>query len=50
MRSEVANDYRYFPDPDLLPIVIDDETIDVFATPCPSYLPLNAVVTPPIWA
>ena len=29
MRSkEVANDYRYFPDPDLLPIVIDDETIE----------------------
>ena len=28
MRSkEVANDYRYFPDPDLLPIVIEDETI-----------------------
>ena len=28
MRSkEVANDYRYFPDPDLLPIIIDDETI-----------------------
>jgi len=29
MRSkEVANDYRYFPDPDLLPVVIDDETIE----------------------
>ena len=29
MRSkEEANDYRYFPDPDLLPVVIDDATIE----------------------
>lgn len=36
MRSkEVANDYRYFPEPDLLPIVIDDEYIAAIASQLP---------------
>ena len=36
MRSkEEANDYRYFPDPDLLPIIIDEETIEVLKQSLP---------------
>jgi len=36
MRSkEVANDYRYFPEPDLLPIVIDDEFISTIRAQLP---------------
>jgi aspartyl-tRNA(Asn)/glutamyl-tRNA(Gln) amidotransferase subunit B len=36
MRSkEVANDYRYFPEPDLLPIVIDDEFIEAIRAQLP---------------
>ncbi len=36
MRSkEVANDYRYFPEPDLLPIVIDDAYIDAIREQLP---------------
>jgi len=36
MRSkEVANDYRYFPEPDLLPIVIDEEYIEAIRTSLP---------------
>ena len=36
MRSkEVANDYRYFPEPDLLPIIIDDAYIDAIRATLP---------------
>ena len=36
MRSkEVANDYRYFPDPDLLPVVLSDETIEAIRASLP---------------
>lgn len=36
MRSkEEANDYRYFPCPDLLPVVIDDETIEALRANLP---------------
>jgi aspartyl-tRNA(Asn)/glutamyl-tRNA(Gln) amidotransferase subunit B len=36
MRSkEEANDYRYFPDPDLLPIVIEEAEIDTIAAALP---------------
>jgi len=36
MRSkEEANDYRYFPDPDLLPVVLDDAYIDAVRTTLP---------------
>lgn len=33
--KEEANDYRYFPDPDLLPVVIDAETIRVIRDSLP---------------
>ncbi|MEH6635744.1 MAG: Asp-tRNA(Asn)/Glu-tRNA(Gln) amidotransferase subunit GatB [Halioglobus sp.] len=40
MRSkEVANDYRYFPEPDLLPIVIDDAYIADIASTLPELPP-----------
>ncbi|MFK8028627.1 MAG: Asp-tRNA(Asn)/Glu-tRNA(Gln) amidotransferase subunit GatB [Gammaproteobacteria bacterium] len=36
MRSkEEANDYRYFPDPDLLPVVIEDELIEQLRSELP---------------
>ncbi len=40
MRSkEVANDYRYFPEPDLLPIVIDDAYIEAIRAALPELPP-----------
>ncbi|NNH38442.1 Asp-tRNA(Asn)/Glu-tRNA(Gln) amidotransferase subunit GatB [Acinetobacter terrae] len=36
MRSkEEANDYRYFPDPDLLPVIISDEQIEAISAELP---------------
>jgi aspartyl-tRNA(Asn)/glutamyl-tRNA(Gln) amidotransferase subunit B len=36
MRSkEVANDYRYFPDPDLLPVIIDEEYVEAIRATLP---------------
>ena len=38
--KEEANDYRYFPDPDLLPVVISDETLAKvrrYAQSCQAY-------------
>ncbi|MFP3525819.1 Asp-tRNA(Asn)/Glu-tRNA(Gln) amidotransferase GatCAB subunit B, partial [Pantoea sp. SIMBA_072] len=36
MRSkEEANDYRYFPDPDLLPVVIEDSFLDTIRAGLP---------------
>jgi len=36
MRSkEEANDYRYFPDPDLLPVIIEDDFIEAIRTTMP---------------
>jgi aspartyl-tRNA(Asn)/glutamyl-tRNA(Gln) amidotransferase subunit B len=36
MRSkEVANDYRYFPEPDLLPVIIDDKFIETVRATLP---------------
>ena len=36
MRSkEVANDYRYFPCPDLLPVIVSDETIEALRRALP---------------
>ena len=41
MRSkEEANDYRYFPDPDLLPVVVEDELIESLRSTMPE-LPDN---------
>jgi aspartyl-tRNA(Asn)/glutamyl-tRNA(Gln) amidotransferase subunit B len=33
--KEEANDYRYFPDPDLLPVVLDDSFIDAIRSKLP---------------
>ena len=38
MRSkEQAHDYRYFPEPDLLPLVVDENGKPRFARPCPNF-------------
>ena len=45
MRSkEDAHDYRYFPDPDLLPLEVTDEFIDQLKADIPSFRPGDTVV------
>jgi Asp-tRNA(Asn)/Glu-tRNA(Gln) amidotransferase B subunit len=43
MRSkEDAHDYRYFPDPDLLPLVIGQDWIERVQAGCPSCRPRSS--------
>ena len=43
MRSkEEAHDYRYFPDPDLLPLELEDEWVAASKKPCPNCRTRNA--------
>ena len=46
MRSkEEAHDYRYFPEPDLLPAIISEETIENIRQQMPE-LPMEEMPTP----
>jgi aspartyl-tRNA(Asn)/glutamyl-tRNA(Gln) amidotransferase subunit B len=50
MRSkEDAHDYRYFPDPDLLPLELDDAFLESAARACPSCPTPSAAATRAIW-
>lgn len=40
--KEEANDYRYFPDPDLLPVILNDEFIDKIKATLPELPPAKA--------
>jgi aspartyl-tRNA(Asn)/glutamyl-tRNA(Gln) amidotransferase subunit B len=51
MRSkEDAHDYRYFPDPDLLPLVLDDAFLEDARASCPNCPTPSARVTRALWA
>ena len=44
--KEEAHDYRYFPDPDLLPVVVDEAWLEAIRTPCRNCrMPVSSVLS-----
>ena len=48
--KEEAHDYRYFPEPDLVPLVVSDEMLDAARAACPSCRPPAPSASSASWA